>query len=143
MSDMSAFYGDFGAAEAAAIRKRKQRSVANTQSAMLGQLRGQRRMADIQKQYKEGFQPVVASYGRRGFGGPGVQSGIRTAGLEKYAEQLQKDLGSETESMQDLLNQVTMDEATAQAELEDYLAQLRFAKQQAVLQSAQNIKSLV
>lgn len=142
MSDMSAYYGDFGVSEADGIRKRKQRSISNTQSAMLGQLRGQRRIADIQRQYQEGFQPKVASYGRRGLGGPGVRSGIKIAGLEKYAEQLQRDLGSEVNDMQDLLNTVTMDEATSQAGLEDYLANLRFAKQQAVLQSAQNIKSL-
>lgn len=143
MSDMSAFYGDFGAAEAGAIRRRKQRSIANTQSALLGQLRGQRRMADIRKQYEEGFQPVVGTYGRRGFGGPNVQSGVRTAGLEKYAENMQRELGSETQALQDLLNQTALDEATAQAELEDYLAQLRFAKQAQILQSAQNIKSLI
>lgn len=141
MSDPS-IYGDYGILEANAIKKRKQRSIANTQSAQLGQLRGQRSMAELTKKFQEGFQPAVGSYGRRGFGGPNVQSGIRTAGLERYAQDMQKALGTETQRQQDELNAIQANEAQAQNELEDYLAQLRFEKSKAIMADALNIKSL-
>lgn len=142
MSDASAFYGDFGVAEAAAIRRRKQQSIANTQAAFMGQQRGKRRIEDIQKQYKEGFTPMVAGYGRRGLGGPNVSSGIRTAGLEKYAQNLQRDLGVESQNLQDELNNLSLQDASEQADLESYLAQLRLQKQQAVISDAMNIKQM-
>lgn len=135
-------YGDYGVAEAAAIRRRKQQSIANTQSAFLGQQRGERRTADIKRQYNEGFQPMVAGYGRRGLGGPNVSSGIRTSGLEKYAQNLQRDLGVESQNLQDELNNLSLQEASQQADLEDYIAQLRLQKQQSIISDAMNIRQM-
>ena len=140
MSDFSAYYGNYGVSEAGAIRKRKQQSIANTQAALLGQKRGARRVSQIQEQYSDGFTPMVANYGRRGFGGPNVSSGIRTTGLEKYAKNLQRDLGIESENLQDELNGIALKEAGEQSELDGYLNDLRLAKQQAVLSSATDIK---
>lgn len=142
MSDASNFYGDFGVAEAAAIRRRKQQSIANTQSAFLGQQRGKRRMDDIRKQYKENLPSLVSGYGRRGLGGPNVSSGIRTSGLEKFAQNLQRDLGVESQNLQDELNNLSLQDASEQADLESYLAQLRLQKQQAVISDAMNIKQM-
>lgn len=139
---MSNWISDFGLAEAAAKRRREQTKIANQQAAFLGQQRGQRNLAEIQKRYTEGFQPQVASFGRRGLGGPSVQSGIRTKGLERYAESLQRDLGAETQSLQDELTRIQLNEAQSQADLEDYLAQLRLDKQKSILQDALNIKTL-
>lgn len=135
-------YGDYGLREASAIRKRKVRSQALTNSAMLGQQRGQRNMAEIQRRYSEGVQPLVASYGRRGIGGPNVQSGIRTKGLEKYAESLQRELGEESRILQENLNEIQATEASEQADLQDYLAELNFEKSKKIMMDAQNIKSL-
>lgn len=142
MTDTSTFYGDFGVAAAAATRRRKQQSIANTQSAMLGQKRGARNITNIQKQYQEGFQPLVSGYGKRGFGGPNVSSGIRTAGLEKYAQNLQQDLGTESARLQDELQTISNTEASQQADLESYLADLRLSKQQQILNSALDIKQM-
>ena len=142
MSDASNFYGDFGVAEAAAIRRRKQQSIANTQAAFMGQQRGKRRMDDIRKQYKENLPSLVSGYGRRGLGGPNVSSGIRTAGLEKFAQNLQRDLGVESQNLQDELNNLSLQDASEQADLESYLAQLRLQKQQAVISDAMNIKQM-
>lgn len=141
MSDVSAQYGDFGVAAAAATRKRKQQSIANQQSAFFGQQRGQRNIADITKRYQEGFQPLVSSYGRRGLGGANVKSGIRTAGLEKYAQNLQSDLGRETENQNNDFNVLTNLENSQQGDLDDYLAQLRMAKNTNILNTAVDIKS--
>lgn len=141
MSDMSAQYGDFGVAAASAMRKRKQQSIANTQSGFFGQLRGQRNITDINKRYTEGFKPLVSTYGRRGLGGANVKSGIRTAGLEQYAKSLQTDLGRETENQNNDFTNLTNLENSQQADLDDYLADLRLKKSQNILSTAVDIKS--
>jgi high-affinity K+ transport system ATPase subunit B len=142
MSDISAQYGDYGIAANAAIRKRKQQSIANTQSATLGQLRGKRTLDDISDKYTKGFQPLVSSFGRRGLGGANVKSGIRTAGLEEYAKSLQKDLGRETENQTTDSNNLIQNETNQQAGLDDYLAQLRLEKSKNIINTAVDIKSL-
>lgn len=142
MSDTSAYYGDYGLAEAAAVRRRRRASIANTQAAAMGQRRGNRNMADLQRQYQEGFTPMVSGYNRRGLGGANVKSGVRTAGLERYAQNLQRDLGRESEDLQDQLTNIAFQESSAQEELEDYLAQLRLSKQQQILGSAVDIRQM-
>lgn len=139
---MSNLESDYGLAEAAARRKRETRKIANQQAAMLGQQRGSRNLAEIQKQYSRGFQPQVAAYGSRGLMGPNVQSGISLKGLGQYAERLQADLGQETARMQDELTRIQNDEAAAQADLEDYLASLRLQKQRDIIGQALDIKTL-
>jgi hypothetical protein len=140
MSDFMASFGDFGVSEARAIRQRKNQNTANLQASLLGQKRGARRMDDIQRQYSEGFTPMVASYGQRGFGGPNVKSGIRTTGLEKYAKNLQRDLGVESENLQDELNNIALKEAGEQSNLDAYIAELRLNSQQNILNTATDIK---
>jgi hypothetical protein len=142
MSNTSAYYGDFGMSEARAIRNRARSSFGLQQAAAMGQRRGNRNLADIQRRYSEGFNPMVASYNRRGLGGPNVRSGVRTAGLEKYAENLQRDLGRETEGIYDQLESIAFDNATDQDELESYLAELRLGKQNQILGSAIDIKQM-
>lgn len=128
--------------EAGAQKRRLSQSLANQQASFYGQQRGTRRMSDLQRQYQEGYQPLLSGYGQRGLGGPSVQSGIMRRGLSQYAESLQRDLGSETQNMQEELNSIAMKEAAEQAELEDYLAALRMQKQMDILNSASSLKSL-
>jgi len=128
--------------EQGAIRRRLQQSLANQQAAFLGQQRGSRRISDVQRRYMEGYQPMLAGYGRRGLGGPSVQSGIMRGGLSRYAENLQRELGSETQNMQDELNQIAMTEAAQQADLEDYLTAIRLQQQQDILNSATALRTL-
>lgn len=141
MSDYT-FTGDFGVAEAAARRKRAQLTNVNTTGAAKAALRGQRNIQDIQTQGLKGLGRTVSGYGRRGLGGPNVKSGVRTAGLEAFAANLQSTLGSETENMNTALQTSLDNEALAQRDLEDYLAQLRIQQQSGVLNTAINIKSL-
>lgn len=128
--------------EAGAQKRRLSQSLANQQASFLGQQRGTRRIADVQRQYQENYRPTLASYGRRGLGGPSVQSGIMRRGLSRYAENLQRDLGAETQNMQDELNAIAMREASEQAELEDFLASLRMQKQLDIVDSASSLKNL-
>jgi hypothetical protein len=124
------------------LRNRLSQSLANQQAAFLGQTRGKRNISDIKKQYVEGFDPMVSGYARRGLVAPDVQSGIARSGLEKYAESLQRDLGAETQAMQNTLNDIAMTEATQQAGVEDYLAELRLQKQLDILNSASTLKNI-
>jgi len=141
MSDLaSTFYGDYGLAEATARRRRLQESVANQQAARLGQMRGERGISKLTKQYMEGFQPQMAAYGKRGLAGPNVASGIQRKGLEQYAAKMQEDVGTATQSLQDELNRLSQLEADQTANLDAYLEQLRLAKQQNIFNAAVALK---
>lgn len=131
-----AYYGDYGSAIAGQQRARQQRSIARQQSAFLGQQRGSRRLADIRREYTEAFQPKMAEYGKRGLAGPNVQSGIQRKGLERFAADLQRNLGTEQESVQDALNQIAMEEAADQANLDSYISELNLRKQQDIINAA-------
>jgi hypothetical protein len=126
-------------AELAGARARRQRlaeSLANQQAAFMGQLRGKRNIADITRTYTEGYRPVQAAYGQRGLGGPNVKSGIRRAGLAKYAETMQRQLGRETENMQNELNNIAATEAAQQSSLDAYLNELQLSKAQQIMADA-------
>jgi len=142
MSMMDAVSGNYGLSEAGAILRRRNRSIANQQAATLGQKRGSRKMSDITKQYVEGFQPKMAQYGRRGLAGPNVASGIQRKGLEQYATNLQSSLGAETTNLQDQLNQISVDEAASQSELEQYINDLALAKNQRIIDTATQLRQL-
>lgn len=126
-------------AELAGAKARRQRlaeSLANQQSAFMGQLRGRRNIADITRTYTEGYRPVQAAYGQRGLGGPNVKSGIRRAGLAKYAETMQRELGRETENIQSELNNIAAIEAGQQSSLDAYLNELQLSKAQQIMADA-------
>lgn len=141
MSD-TGYYGDYALAEASALRKRKQQSIANQQAAFLGQQRGSRNIAELQKSYSQNLNPFMAQYGRRGLVGGGVQSGITTQGLSKYAETLQKNIGNESQNLQTELQRIQDLETSQQSDLNDYLAQLRYDKAKAIFDSASAIKNV-
>jgi hypothetical protein len=108
---MTNYYGDYGVAEAGALRRRQRASLANQAAAFQGQKRGKRRIEDVSRVYSEGYQPLASSFGQRGLGGPNVKSGIRRSGLSRYAEKFQRNLGAETQNIQDDLNSIAMQEA--------------------------------
>ena len=140
MSMTDAYYGDYGMAEATARKRRATQSIANRQAASLGQMRGQRSLSKLTQQLTEGFRPKMASYGQRGLAGPNVQSGIQRAGLSRYAADMQTQIGEGTQQLQDEANLVASQEANAQAELDDYLAQLALQKKQNVIDAATALK---
>lgn len=140
MSDISQNYGDYGVSEMSALRRRQRGSLANQMAAFQGQKRGTRNLATINRNYAEGYNPTVSAYGQRGIGGPNVQSGIRRSGLTRYAEKFQRDLGSETQDLQDNLNNIAMDEASQQSNLEDYIQQLRLNKAQQIMATAASLQ---
>jgi hypothetical protein len=125
-----------GLAAARARRQRLSESLANQQAAFMGQMRGARRTADIQRVAAESFRPMQAQYGRRGFGGPNVKTGVRRAGLAKYAETVQRELGRETENLQTELNNIAATEAAQQASLDSYLNELQLSKAQQIMADA-------
>lgn len=140
MSMVDAYYGDYGMAEASARKRRAAASIANRQAAFLGQQRGTRNIADLTRKLTEGFRPEMAGYGKRGLAGPKVVSGIQRRGLERYAANMQRAISEETQMLQDEQNSIAMAEAQSQADLEDYLTQLRLQKQRDIIGSATALK---
>jgi hypothetical protein len=136
------YFGDYGQSVASAQRRRSQRSIARQQSAFLGQQRGSRRIADLRREYTEGFRPQMEQFGKRGLAGPNVRSGIQRRGLEQYAAQLQRNLGLEQQSIQDELNKIAMEEAADQAELDAYIRELNLRKQQDIVAAAAALREL-
>jgi hypothetical protein len=120
----------------------KQRSLANQQAALLGQMRGTRNIEDVRQQGLEGFQPFAASFGQRGLAGPNVASGIQRSGLERYAANLQKNIGGAEMSLQEDLNRIALEEANSQNELQQYIADQNRQKQNDILQAALTLKDL-
>lgn len=141
MSDLaSGYYGDYGMAEATARKRRNMESIANRQSATLGQMRGTRKLSDLTRALTEGFKPKMASYGQRGLAGPNVASGIQRSGLERYAADMQSQLGDYTQQLQDEANLAVQQEAAAQTALDEYLQQLALQKKQNIIDSATAIR---
>ena len=120
----------------------KQRSLANQQAALLGQLRGERNIADVRQQGLEGFQPFAATFGERGLATPNVASGIQRKGLERYAAELQKSVGGAEIGLQEELNRIALEEANSQNELQQYIADQNRQKQNDILQTALSLKDL-
>lgn len=136
------YFGDYGQSVASQQRKRAQTSLARQQSAFLGQQRGSRRMADLRREYTEGFRPQMEAFGKRGLAGPNVKSGIQRKGLERYAAELQKNLGLEQQSIQDELNAIAMAEAADQADLDAYIQDLNLKKQQDIVAAAAALREM-
>ena len=140
MSMADTYYGDFGMAEAIARRRRSQESIANQQAATLGQMRGTRGIANLTREFTEGFRPKMASYGQRGLAGPNVTSGIQRAGLERYAANMQGKIGEATQSLQDEINALSATEANQVSDLDAYIEQLRLAKQRNIFNTASALR---
>lgn len=64
----------------------------NAYSRFLGQTRGTRNLADMQKEQEKQTPAFVSSFRQRGIAGPGVRSGIFTKGLQDYANQQFTDM---------------------------------------------------
>ena len=73
----------------------------NAYSRFLGQTRGTRNLADMQKAQEKQAPAFVSSFRQRGIAGPGIQSGIFTKGLQDYASQQFTDM---SRAQQDLSN---------------------------------------
>ena len=140
MSMADTYYGDYGMAEATARRRRSQESIANQQAATLGQMRGTRGIANLTREFTEGFRPKMASYGQRGLAGPNVRSGIQRAGLERYAANMQGKIGEATQSLQDEINALSATEANQVSDLDAYIEQLRLAKQRNIFNTASALR---
>jgi hypothetical protein len=65
---MTNYYGDYGLAEASALRRRQRSSLANQAAAFRGQKRGKRTIDDLTRVYSEGYEPLASSFGARGLG---------------------------------------------------------------------------
>lgn len=129
-----------GLAGAKARRTRLAQSLANQQASFMGQQRGRRNVQDITRNYTEGFKPVQESYGQRGMGGPNVKSGVRRAGLARYAQTMQRELGRETEGIQQELNNIAVTESAQQADLDSYLNELQLSKAQQIMADAASLR---
>ena len=113
----------------------------NAYSRFLGQTRGTRNLADMQKAQEKQTPAFVSSFRQRGIAGPGVRSGIFTKGLQDYANQQFTDM---SRAQQDLNNQMYGFDLTDRQTFADYEsgnADLEAEKQREIAQVAATLNS--
>ena len=113
----------------------------NAYSRFLGQTRGTRNLADMQKAQEKQAPAYVSSFRQRGIAGPGIQSGIFTKGLQDYANQQFTDMSRE---QQDLKNELYGYDLTERQNAADYgssIADIEAEKNREIAQVAATLKS--
>jgi len=113
----------------------------NAYSRFLGQTRGTRNLADMQKAQEKQAPAYVSSFRQRGIAGPGIQSGIFTKGLQDYANQQFTDMSRE---QQDLNNELYGYDLTERQNAADYgssIADIEAEKNREIAQVAATLKS--
>ncbi|NBO53333.1 MAG: hypothetical protein EBU84_01805 [Actinobacteria bacterium] len=85
----------------------------------LSQQRGQRDLAELNKQYEQGAPRVVAGYGRRNLVAPNVKSGVFAQAMRDYAKQRIQ----QTAQAQQALDQQQQGYELLQRQLQDQFGQ--------------------
>ena len=109
----------FEARRRAAMQNIAAPSAMNVYDQFISQQRGQRNLADLQRQYNEGAPRVVAGYGRRGLLAPSVKSGAFRKAMAEYARKRVEDTSA---------LQRELDMSAAQAELQNRQLRSQYAQ---------------
>ena len=91
-----------------------------------------RALADILKQYTEGFGGYVSGYGRRGL----MNSGIYKQAVDKYAADQLEASGKAREALATQLGDINRQQAGAKRDLNEYLDQIKLAKKVNMMNTA-------
>lgn len=113
----------------------------NAYSRFLGQTRGTRNLADMQKAQEKQTPAFVSSFRQRGIAGPGVRSGIFTKGLQDYANQQFTNM---SRAQQDLSNELYGYDLTERQTAADYgssIADIEAEKNREIAQVAATLNS--
>lgn len=95
-------------------------SINNAYGRFLSQQRGQRGLGDMTRQFQRQYPRVAASFGQRGLGGGGINSGVQRQSMQRYIGDYGREYGR---ASQDLtmqlqnydLNQANLDQWRSQA----------------------------
>jgi len=114
----------------------------NAYARTLSQKRGSRQLGDYSRQFGRNTPRFVASYGRRGLAGPGVQSGVYEQAMQRYVSDYSRGRNDVVQDYADQNRQYDMADARFQSERQRALADIEMAKQREIAMAALNIKQL-
>ena len=103
----------------------------------LSQQRGQRDLAELNRQYDAGTPQFVAGYGRRNLIAPNVRSGIFNKAFQDFAQQRVRSLADVQRTMAEQAGQYDLGRAMATDTLNQQLLDLEAEKARAIEEDAQ------
>jgi hypothetical protein len=89
-------------------------------------------LRDVNRQYSQGLEPRVSTFGRRGLG----RSGLFQRAMKDYATAQQRAVGDIYARQQQELANIDLDQQQADLELQNALETLQLQKQQKIIEDA-------
>lgn len=114
----------------------------NTYSQTLARNRGNRALSFMQTDFSRSVPRFSASFGQRGFGGGGVQSGVMQRAMSNYLGDFQRSYTSGQQELTDQLRQYDLTAAQMGAQRTSALADIELQKAREIALAAQNIEAL-
>lgn len=118
------------------------RSASSAFSRFLSQKRGSRQVGDLTRGFQQATPRFNASFGRRGLSGPGVQSGVQTSALQRYAGDFQRSLGGVQDMIAGEQRQYALQQAQLDAQKQRALSDIEASKEREIALAALNIRAL-
>lgn len=114
---------------------------ASIYSRFLNKQRGTRATTDLTKKFEQQTPQVIGGYTKRGLAGPGVQSGIFQKGMSDFDITRQNAVDDLAWKQADEENVLTNNDAAANAEYANAMADLEIQKQKDIADSAATLSA--
>jgi hypothetical protein len=114
----------------------------NAFSRTLGQTRGNRNLSQMTTSFQRGLPTFTSSFGQRGFGGGGVQSGVMQRSMSNYLGDFNRDYSQARNDLTDEGRQYDLSAAQMGAQRTSSLAELQLQRSREIAFAAQNIEAL-
>lgn len=114
----------------------------NAYGRFLSQQRGSRQLGDMSRQYNQAYPNYRASFGQRGLGGPGVNSGVQRNAMQRFVGDYTRDYGRAQQDMNMELQQYDLGDQQLDQWRQGALADLELQRQNEIAQAAANIAAL-
>jgi hypothetical protein len=141
MSDTGFDYLNYNRGKRAATSQYGSSAAKNAYAQFLSQQRGSRKKFDIDTQYGKQAPKVVSSFTKRGLAGPGVKSGVYSAGLQDFATQNLTDLNRLSEDQTAEQQGFDLEQSSIKADYDDQIAALEAAKASQIANTAATLSA--
>lgn len=118
------------------------KSTANTYARFLSQQRGDRGIADYQRDFNRSVPNFTASYGKRGLAGPGVSSGVYGKAMKTYVGDYQQNLDRQLADQQTEMRNYDLTEAQLGAARDRALSDMEVDKAREIANAASYLGAL-
>ena len=119
-----------------------QQAATNALGRFVSQQRGDRGIADYQRDFGRSMPSYTANYGKRGLAGSGVQSGVYNNAMRSYVGDYSQNLNRMYADQQSELNQYDLNTANYEAERQQALADIEATKARDIANAASYLQAL-